>query len=516
MGIIARQSIKGTIATYLGVAVGVITTFFIQTKYLAPDEIGLVDVLIQSAVLFSGLAQLGTCNSAIRYYPAFKDPENRDNGFFGWTLLVPLIGFAIFLVAFFLFKGAIADYFSEKSKLFVDYIYFVIPLAFFMLYLAVFETNSNLLMRIVVPRFMREVGLRVMALVIYLLYGFHAISLRGMVIAFCISYALATLINVVYLFSLQRVSFKIDRKFITPKLKRDFLLYTLFMVAAALSGSITPMLNKYFLAGMNGLFATGIFTIATYIAVLVEMPYRSLGAISKPQISQAMSDGDIKEADRVCKSVSLHQFLVGSFIFFLIWINIDLVFSIMPHGSIYQAGKWVVFIIGISRLINSTLNVGVTVLSYSKIYYYSLFFTILLTVLAIILNLKLIPVWGMNGAALATLFAYTLHYLLLLALIRWKIGTSPLAFGHLKVLLVIVVLFALDLLWERTLTQLIISLFGEAHIWKVSVGALVEGVLRSLVLVVLGILVVYKLKISQSVNAVIEKVLGALSGRKTE
>ena len=58
MGIVARQSIKGTIATYIGVAVGIVTTFFIQTKALHPEQIGLIDVLLQCSILFSGLAQL--------------------------------------------------------------------------------------------------------------------------------------------------------------------------------------------------------------------------------------------------------------------------------------------------------------------------------------------------------------------------------------------------------------------------------------------------------------------------
>ena len=56
MGIVARQSIKGTIATYIGVAVGIVTTFFIQTKALQPEQIGLIDVLLQCSILFSGLA----------------------------------------------------------------------------------------------------------------------------------------------------------------------------------------------------------------------------------------------------------------------------------------------------------------------------------------------------------------------------------------------------------------------------------------------------------------------------
>lgn len=81
MGIVARQSIKGTLATYLGVAVGIITTFFVQTRLLTTEEVGLMDVLMQSAILLSGLAQLGTCTSAMRYYPLFKDEDSKDHGF---------------------------------------------------------------------------------------------------------------------------------------------------------------------------------------------------------------------------------------------------------------------------------------------------------------------------------------------------------------------------------------------------------------------------------------------------
>lgn len=505
MGIVARQSIKGTIATYLGVAVGIVTTFFVQTKYLTTEEIGLVDVLLQSALLFSGLAQLGTNTSAMRYYPYFKDEQNRDHGFFGWTLIVPLIGFVAFLGGFFALRSPIASFFSEKSALFINYIYYVIPLAFFMLYISVFETNSNLLMRIVVPRFIREVGLRVMTLVIYLLYGFRVLSLTGMVVAFCVSYGLATIVNIVYLLTLHRVSFRIEKKYITPKLKRDFLIYTVFLITSALAGNITPLLNRYFVAGKQGLAISGILTIAIYIASLVEMPYRSLGSISKPQISQAMANGNVKEADRICKSVALHQFLAGSMVFFFIWVNIDMVFALLPNGEVFAAGKWAVFILGLSRLVNSTLNVGTTVLSYSKIYYYSLFFTILLTVLAWWLNARWVGEWGVDGAALATLVAYMVHYVLLLALIRWKIGTSPLSSRQLLVVLVVGVLFGLNWLWTTMLTPWFAGLFA-----KTVFGLVLDSALKSMLFLVLGLVTVYKLKISQSVNNVIDKGLQIL------
>ena len=506
MGIVARQSIKGTIATYIGVAVGILTTFFIQTKALQPEQIGLIDILLQCSLLFGGLAQLGTNSSAMRYYPFFKDEEHRDHGFFGWTLLVPLIGFAFFLIAFFLFKGAIVDFFTKDAEvgadLFAKYVNFVIPLAFFMLYISVFETNSNLLLRIVLPKFIREVGLRVATLVVYLLYFYKVIDFDGVIIAFCVFYGLATLINIIYLLSLKRVSFKIEWDYIKPELKRDFLFYTLFMITAALAGNVIPMLSKFFVAGKTGFHLAGVFTIATNIAALVEMPYRSLGAISRPHISEAMAKQDVKQADFLCKTVALHQFIAGTFVFFLIWINIDYIFDLLPNGDVYRLGKWAVLILSLSRLVYSTLGVSTTVLSYSKYYYYSLIFTILLAAMSIGLNAWLVPKWDINGGALAQVASYLVYFILLVIFIRWKIGVQPMSKKLLPVAVVILVLFALNWLWTSTLTPLFTQLFD-----KPIIGLTIDAALKTMLFLSVGLTAIYKLKVSQSVNDLVDRVL---------
>ena len=509
MGIVARQSIKGTIATYIGVAVGIITTFFIQTKALQPEQIGLIDVMLQCAILFAGLSQLGTSSSAMRYYPFFKDEKSRDHGFFGWTLLVPLIGFVLFLLLFLLFKERIVVFFAEdagtlNSDLFGKYVNFVIPLAFFVLYITVFETNSNLLLRIVLPKFVREVGLRVATLVVYLLYYYEVIDFDGVIIGFCIFYGLATLINIVYLLSLNRVSFKIDRKYISAQLRRDFLYYTLFMIAAAVAGTVIPMLSKFLLAGMEGFRLAGVFTIATNIAALVEMPYRSLGAISRPHVSEAMAHQDVPHADALCKKVALHQFIAGLFVLFFIWINIDFLFDLLPNGDIYRLGKWAVLILGVGRLVFSTLDVSLTALSYSKYYYYSLIFTVLLATMSVLMNRWLIPVWDINGAAMAYTFSYIVYFVLLLAFIRWRIGVMALSKKLLPVALIVLVLFALDLAWTTWLAPLLSgSLFGLC----------VNAVLKSSLFAVLGMFALYRMKVSQPVNDLIDR---TLLGRKNK
>ena len=133
MGIVIKQSIKGTIVNYLGVAIGFVTTFFIVTKYLTQEEIGLSRVLIDAGVLFASFAQLGTSSSIIRFFPYFKDENEKHHGFFFWTLIVPIVGFFLFFIVAKCLEGTIIHTFSKNSDLFVNYYRFVFPLSVFML-----------------------------------------------------------------------------------------------------------------------------------------------------------------------------------------------------------------------------------------------------------------------------------------------------------------------------------------------------------------------------------------------
>ena len=272
MGVIARQSIKGALANYLGVAIGFFTTFFVLTRCLTEEEIGLTRVMVDAAMLFSGLAQLGTNASIIRFFPHFRN--DRDNhGIFGLSLLLPLAGFLLFALIFLIFHNPLQALYASKSPLMADYFYMLPMLTFFALYMTVFETNASVLMRITVPKLVREVGVRLFNLAAYLLYGYGLVSLDVFVWMFCGSYALAMVLNLMYLISLGHISFRIDWQFLTRERVKEIIRYTLFMTATVLAGNI-PLFNSLFLGAKTGLALTGVYTIAFYIANVVEVPYR--------------------------------------------------------------------------------------------------------------------------------------------------------------------------------------------------------------------------------------------------
>jgi O-antigen/teichoic acid export membrane protein len=257
----------------------------------------------------------------------------------------------------------------------------------------------------------------------------------------------------------------------------------------------------FMIGAQLGLAFAGVYAFARHIIAFIEIPFRSLGAISNPHVSQSVKENNFKETNRFIKKVSLHQFLIGSAVFFLIWTNIDLIFQIIPNGQDYAPGKWVVFFLGLNAIIATSLTIGATSLNYSKYYYYALIFTLILTTSAVLLNIICIPKWGINGAALATLFSSCLYYLLLLTLVYWKLKVIPICWKHLHILTIILGLFLLDWFWKQYATPLLIQNTNPT-LWI----SFFEALLRSVFVGGTGFFCVYFWNISEDVNGLLKKV----------
>ena len=494
MGIIIRQSIKGTLVNYIGSFIGFLTTMFVLTKFLQPEEIGLTRVIYEAAVLIAVFAQLGITGTAFRFFPYFQSETNNNNGFFFYLVLLPTIGLSIFIPLYILFKGPIAAFFSLNAALFVDYYYWVIILIVFIVFWTAFETYSNLLMRIVIPKFLREVAVRILLLSAYLLFAFKYINLDGLVGCFIAAYGVVMLLAFFYVSRIGPVSLKHDYSFIDKPLRKKIRNYTLFLIFSTLSGSILMQLDIFMVSSYLGLDYTGIYTIAFFMAVVVDIPSRSITAISSPVAAKALKEGDMETANQLYKKVSLHQLVAGSCIFLLIWINIDNIFAIIPNGDVYVAGKWVVFFIALAKLLNVTLNFGAVLISYSKYYYWTLFFIVFITATGIGTNLLLIPRMGITGAAIATLITY----ILLSAVQQWivliKIKGSPFSAGMIKIIMLIIILFGINYFLPD---------------W--SSNPYIDGIYRTLIIGIITLISIYKLKISDEISSIMDKVLCKLN-----
>lgn len=501
MGVIAKQSFKGTVVNYLGVGIGFLTTFFVLTRFLSPEEIGLSRVLVDAATLFVSLAGLGTTSSILRFHPYFADGKSHDHGFFFLTTIIPFVGFLLFSGIYCAFHSPIQHFFAEKSPLFVNYYYFVLPIAFFLLYQTTFETHANVLMRIVFPKFVREVLTRLLLLVAYLLYAFRLLSLDGFVVSLCAVYAVAALCNFVYLLCLGKISFRPDFSFLNRSLVLQWLSYSSFLLLSACVTMFGPTISGFFVTAQLGLDQTGIYAIATSIAILVSIPYRSMGSVMQPELAKASKEKDTGKLNTLVRQSASVLMWVSLVILALIWINVDVIFALLPNGNIYASARYVILLLGIGNLLQASFSLVTTVLSFSRVYYYSLFFSVLLAVATVCLNNWLIPVAGINGAAVATCAAYCIYFVVLLSVVWIKLKVSPLSRSLWKIVAMAVVMALADILLSRWMENL--NLYGSA-------------VLRT-VLIVGGVcLVSYFARIIPELNLFVDKWLSRITHKSED
>ncbi len=105
-----------------------------------------------------------------------------------------------------------------------------------------------------------------------------------------------------------------------------------------------------------------------FIAVIIEIPKRSLSQVLIPLVVQANKDHDIKTLNVLYKKSSINQFLIGTMIFLIIWLNIDSLFSLIPNGDIYRQGKWVVFLISLAKLFDMLTGINAEIVGTSRYY----------------------------------------------------------------------------------------------------------------------------------------------------
>jgi O-antigen/teichoic acid export membrane protein len=241
-----------------------------------------------------------------------------------------------------------------------------------------------------------------------------------------------------------------------------------------------------------GLSYTGIFAIATYIAVMVSIPYRSMTAIASPQLATAIKENNQHETAHLIQQVSRSILLIGCTILGIIWLNIDLIFHILPNGDTYTSARDVVLLLGLSQLFIATCSITSSALNYSRYYAFSLLFSVLLTVSSILLNNNLIPMYGMNGAAMSNLISYAVYFILIVITVRMTLRTATFTRKHLYIVLLFVAVFALNYLWQQ---------YMPIHnIW-------LSSILRSVVLLGAAALVAWFANLSPEINQQIRAVV---------
>lgn len=439
MGIVAKQTLKGSIWSYLGVIIGFITTTYLYTNYLTPEIVGLFGLIVAIGTITSILASLGFNGMTLRMFPVFRNSSNGHNGFLMASFLPQVMGFLLFLLFYYLLKDWLIANNMKKSELFAEYIWLLVPVTFFFLVFNALDTYLKVLYDVVSGTFLQEFFQRLIIFIVVVLYVVDILNHNQLIIGFGIAISVKTIIILAIVWSRGELNLKLHPGFISKELLIEMIDVAFFFILGGLGSLIVFNIDKVVINQMLDLRNTGVYTIAFYFGTLVVIPSRPLLKIAGTLIADAWAKNDVQKIFEIYRKSCINQFIIGGFLFLGIWTNIDNIMIIL--GPDYVESKWVIFYIGIGYLVDMLTGANGQIISLSKNYRVSLWFMLVLVVLVLVLLYFLIPIWGIVGAAIAIALALFLNNFMRFLYLFLKYRMQPFNYYFIVLLLFFVALY---------------------------------------------------------------------------
>jgi len=482
MGIVLNQSLKNTIITYIGFAIGGINTIYLYPVFLGATYYALSNYIVSSANVIMPLFAIGMQNTLVKFYSQYETNEERSR-FLSFTVLFPFLIIIPMLLVGFLFYDEILFFLSKKNIIVKKYIWLIPFIGVCMAYFEIFYAWLRVHMHSVFGNFIKEVGLRTASLLLLVGVFNDWITAEGFIYATAVVYLLALIITMYYAFRVEKPVFQFE----IPKNTKDVLVYSFYII---LSGSVANLLldgDKMILNQYMNIENIAYYSVATYIALVISVPSRSMHQIVYPITAKLMHENKHDEMNILYKKTSINLQMVGGYVMLGIFVNINKLYELVPPE--YAGGIVVVFMIGLSKYFDLILGNNNAIIFNTKYYRTVLFLGVALVILTIVLNMIFIPIYGIIGSAFATLLSITLYSLAKLLFVVKKLDLYP---------------FTNQTVYSIVLTLILFLVF---YFWDFPFNPIISIGLKSILLTIAYVYFNYKFKISIEINQVIDTVL---------
>ncbi len=424
MGVVRRQSVINTLLTYAGFGLGAINTLVLYTRFMSDAYFGLVGVVLSTGALLMPLLSFGVPNTLIKYFPAYAEGQDR-NKLLSLMLMLPLLLVLPLGLFSLLAENAIGAFLARENEVVSGYVWHIFIVGLAMAYFEVFFTWSKVRLRSAFGTFMKEVFARLGVMIMLLALYLEWINETQFLMFLVALYLLRTLVMAVYAIGVQPV--RLNMKF--PHDSRDIIIYSALIL---LGGSVSVLLleiDRFMINQYIPIENVAYYTVAVFIATVIIVPQRAMHQITYPLTAQLMHEQNLEGLRALYKKSSLSLLIVSLLVFLLILLNLGDLYVLLPES--YRGSFWIIVLIGAARVYDSFLGINSAILYNSKYYRTLLVMGVVLAVLTILLNSWLIPVYGLEGAALATFLALSLYNTVKLffvkatfKLVPWSRGTA--------------------------------------------------------------------------------------------
>lgn len=486
MGLVASQSIKNTITTYLGFGIGAINVLFLFTNFISDIYFGLITFMLSTANIMMPLMAFGTNNTIIKFYSIFKTRQSQ-NSFLTLMLFLPLaVMIPLGLIGHLAFD-TISNWLSQKNPIIKEYVWLIYFSAISFAYFEVFYAWSRVQFQSVMGNFMKEVFHRLCTTILLLALYFGFLNVQQLIIGIVGVYFLRMIIMAIYAFSLKQPVIRFNKFKSLP----NVLKYTSLIIIAGSVANLILEIDKFMLGYYVDIEKVAYYGVAIYIASIIGVPLRSLHQIISPITAKLLNENNKVELKALYQKTSLNLFIISGFIFLLIVLNINELYLLIPEK--FSGGLLIVILIGSAKVIDNLLGNNNAILFNSDYYRMVLLLGVFLVITTVLLNMVFIPVFGINGSALATFIAILAYNFAKILFVKFAFNMTPFTMRTLK-----------------TLSLILVSV-GIFYFWEFPFHPIINIILKTLLISVFYGFVVHTFKLSDDISSIINKLLAYMT-----
>jgi O-antigen/teichoic acid export membrane protein len=451
--------------------------------FLGKEYLGLTNYILSAANILYPILSFGIQNTLIKFFNENNKTEEDLSRYFTYMLLLPLFVIIPFFCLFFYFYENIALYESTKNAIVFNFVWEIPLIALFIGYFEIFYAWLRAHMKSVFGSFVKEVFIRILVSISLFAVYFKWITLPEFVHSLVLIYGISLLVIIYYANKTKRI--QLNKKL--PKQTKEIFVFTIFIILSASVANMLLDIDKYMINQFLKIENIAFYSLAVYLAMVISVPQRAMHQITYPITAKLMSENKWEELNELYKKSSVTLQVIGGLIYVGILVNIKQIYEFLPDEG-YDKGLFVVFTIGLSKYFDVILGNNNSIIFNSKYYKMVLFLGVLLVFVVVGLNFIFIPMYGINGAALATLIAIGMYSFAKLLFVVLKMKLFPFT--------------------KNTIIALGLAIvsFGVFYYWDFNFHPFVNIILKSILVTIFYLGLSYYLKISSDINFVMMSV----------
>tara|TARA_Y100000034_G_scaffold45936_1_gene56472 strand:+ start:858 stop:2390 length:1533 start_codon:yes stop_codon:yes gene_type:complete len=402
--------VKSSLFVFFGIFLSKIFSYIyrvIIARYFGPEIYGSFSLAIIIFLWFVVFSSLGLFEGLLRFIPFYKGKRKINNirYVFKFSLIVLFFSSIIAgLILFFLAEFISINIFNDINLIFFLKIFSLLIPIYIISYalLTVIQSFEKIGAHSFIADFLQNF-LKVIFLIVLIFIGLNT---NAILFSYFLGVLGVFLISFFYCkYNLSEIFKKIKlNKSSKKKIRKELFSYSWPLILLGILSEIMPNIDSFVIGYFNGTFDVGIYNAAIPIAWLIVFFPSLFIRLFSPLINKEFSRKNLGLVSELSKQI-VKWILIVNLPFFILMILFPGVFINILFGSEYLGAENSLRFLATAYLFSSITIISHNLISMTGKSKIILTNIVIASFLNLILNLFLVPVYGISGAAFATMIS---------------------------------------------------------------------------------------------------------------